>query len=191
MTNTDLVELEVLGITRNAYSHNAYALLLKEKNGERIVPLVVGTTEAQAIAMRLEGVIPPRPITHDLFRSVLQAFRIMPERVEIYKFDNGVFFSRLHLSSEAVSTELDCRTSDAVAIALRTGAPIFAHEQIVEKAGYVAGDDGEPIRTADSHNDEELSIERLQERLQHYVDSEEYERAAEIQKIIASKMAKH
>ena len=74
-----MIQLEVLGITRNAYSHNAYALLLKEKDGERIIPLVVGTTEAQAIAMRLEGIIPPRPITHDLFRSLLQAFRIMPD----------------------------------------------------------------------------------------------------------------
>ncbi len=188
--DADVIELEVLGITRNAYSHNAYALLLKEKTGERIIPLVVGATEAQSIAMRLEGIIPPRPVTHDLFRSVLQAFRIMPEWIEIYKFDNGIFYSRLHLSSEAVTTEIDCRTSDAVAIALRTGAPIFAHRDIVATTGYVAGDNGEPIRDATVQPLEAMSVERLQERLQHCVDAEEYEQAAEIQKIIASKMAK-
>ena len=188
--DANIVELKVLGITRNAYAHNAYALLLKEKYGERIIPLVVGTAEAQSIAMLLEGIIPPRPITHDLVRSILQAFQIMPTAVEIYNFDSGVFYSRLHLSSDGVSTELDCRTSDAVAIALRTGAPIYVNEEIIAKTGYVAGDDGEPIRTSDTQPLEDLSIERLQERLQHYVDCEEYERAAEIQKIIASKMAK-
>lgn len=188
--DTKMIELEVLGITRNAYSHNAYALLLKEKDGERIIPLVVGTTEAQAIAMRLEGIIPPRPITHDLFRSLLQAFRIMPDSVEIYKFDNGVFYSWLNLSSDTGSTSLDCRTSDAVAIALRTGARIYAKAEIVEAAGYVAGDNGEPVRDVVSQPIDEQPIERLQERMQHYVDNEEYERAAEIQKIIASKMAK-
>ena len=184
------VEVEVMGITRNAYASNAFALLLKEKDGERIIPIVVGTTEAQAIAMRLEGVIPPRPITHDLFRSVLQAFRIMPERIEIYHFENGIFYSRMHLSDEQASTSIDCRTSDAVAIALRTGMPIFVDKDILNKTGYVASESGEPIRDDDAMPLEKQSLDRLQERLQYYVDHEEYERAAEIQKIIASKMAK-
>ena len=188
--NEEYIELEVLGITRNAYSHNAYAMLLKEKDGERIIPLVVGTAEAQSIAMRLEGIIPPRPVTHDIIRSMLQAFRIMPDRVEIYNFENGVFYSRLYLSSETSSTSIDCRTSDAVAIAVRTGTPIFTTAHILSTTGYIAGDNGEPIREADSQSDDEQPVERLQERLQYYVDNEEYERAAEIQKIIASKMKK-
>ena len=188
--NVDMIELEVLGITRNAYSHNAYALLLKEKGGDRIVPLVVGMAEAQSIAMRLEGIIPPRPLTHDLLRSVFQAFRIMPEYIEIYDFNNGVFYSRLHLSSDSMSTAIECRTSDAVAIALRTGSPIFAAAQIVSTTGYVANDDGEPIREEQPQPLYSLSVERLREQLERCIDTEDYERAAEIQKIIASKMAK-
>lgn len=185
----ETIELEVMGITRNAYASNAYALLLKEKAGERIIPVVVGTAEAQSIAMRLESVIPPRPITHDLFASVLHAFRIMPERIEIYHFENGVFYSRLYLSTETETTSLDCRTSDAVAIALRTGMPIYAQRSIVERTAYVATEGGEPIRETEDMPLESLSLERLRERLQHYVECEEYERAAEIQKLIASKMA--
>lgn len=187
--NNDTIELEVMGITRNAYASNAYALLLKEKNGNRIIPVVVGMAEAQSIAMHLEHVMPPRPVTHDLFSSVMHAFRIMPEQVEIYHFEKGIFYSRIYLSNGTESTALDCRTSDAVAIALRTGMRIYAQREIVDKTAYVATESGKPKRESEQTPLEEMSVERLQERLQHYVETEEYERAAEIQKIIATKMA--
>ena len=185
----ELIEPEVMGITRNAYASNAYALLLKEKDGDHIIPVVVGMAEAQSIAMHLEQVMPPRPVTHDLFVSVMHRFMIMPERVEIYRFEKGIFFSRMYLSSDRGEASLECRTSDAVAVALRSGMPIYAQRVIVDRAGYVAGEGGEPIRETENNPLEDMSVERLRERLQHCVDTEQYEQAAEIQKIIAAKMA--
>ena len=179
----------MLGITRKAYEANAYALLLKVKNGQRILPLVVGVSEAQAIAVRLEGVMLPRPITPDLMVSVFHAFGIMPERVEIYDFDGGVFYARLHLLNRETELGLEARPSDAVAIALRTGAPIFTTSQLLDKAGYVPGEDGMPQRETETTPIEALPVARLQQLLNQAVENEQYERAAEIQKIIASKMA--
>ena len=184
----DKVELEVMGITRKAFEYNAYALLLKEKDGERILPLVVGVNEAQAIAVRLEEVILPRPLTHDLFVSMFHAFGIMPEYVDIYDFVDGVFYSHLHLSSQETEVDIDSRTSDAVAIALRTGTPIFTSPELLSTAGYIPDESGEPIRSDEMPSLDALPVERLKALLKQAVDDEEYERAAEIQKIIASKM---
>ena len=189
MKTLDKVELEVMGVTRRAYEANAYALLLKEKNGQRVLPLVVGVSEAQAIAVRLEGVMLPRPITHDLMVSVFHAFGIMPAYVEIYDFENGVFYAHLHLMNSETEMDLESRPSDAVAVALRTGTPIFTTRRLLDKGGYVPDEDGVPQRENADTPIEELSTARLQQLLNQAVENEEYERAAEIQKIIASKMA--
>ena len=185
----DRVELEVLGVTRKAYEHNAFALLLKEKTGERILPLVVGMAEAQAIAVRLEGVMLPRPATHDLFTSLFHAFGIMPECVEIYDFADGVFYAHLHLQSRDTELDMECRPSDGVAIALRAGASIYTSADVMARAGYVPTETGEPVRTEEPTSLSDLPVDRLKALLDKAVESEEYERAAEIQKIIASKMA--
>ena len=187
----DMVELVVTGITRNPIQSGAYALVLEEVEGPYRIPIVVGMPEAQSIAMRLENVLPPRPHTHDLFTSIFHAFGIMPAYVFINDFHEGVFSSRIHLALGDEETDIDARTSDAVAIALRTGMRIYTTRQIVELTGYVPDADGEPIRqTADTPLDE-LTIDRLKARLQLYVESEQYEKAAEVQKIIASKMQKN
>ena len=184
------VELKVKGITRNPIQSGAYALLMEEVGGAYRIPIVVGMAEAQSIAMRLENVVTPRPHTHDLFTSIFHAFGIEPVSVTIYNFADGVFSAKLHLTCNGEEADIDARTSDAVAIALRTGAPIYTTREILHLTGYVPGADGEPLRQASDPPLDELPVDRLQERLQHYVDSEQYEQAAEVQKIIAAKKQK-
>lgn len=181
-----LIELKVLGVTRSQLQLGAYALLLEEVGGTRRIPIVVGIAEAQSIAVRLEGIIPPRPLTHDLMTSVFHAFQIELERVVINGFADGVFSSVLTIKGDVVETELDSRTSDAIALALRTGARIYTTPEVLQATSYdsadkdVAGNETEvPLQ--------DLPIDRLKARLQHHVDCEEYEQAAEIQKIIESR----
>ncbi|MBR1883161.1 MAG: bifunctional nuclease family protein [Muribaculaceae bacterium] len=182
------IELKVLGITRNQVQSGAYALLLEEVNGSYRIPIVLGTAEAQAIAVKLEGVVTPRPMTHDLFTTIFHAYGIAPEYVEIYSFEHGIFSSLLHLvSHDGTRTVIDLRTSDAIAIALRTGTPIYTTPEILERTGFVMDSDGTPLGRHEIPL-ESLPIERLRARLQQHVEREEYEQAAEIQRIIASKM---
>lgn len=190
MDKENLIELKVLGITRGEVQAGAYALVLENADStpdeSRRIPIVVGTAEAQAIALRLENVVSPRPLTHDLFVSLFHVYGIELEGVTIYSFKEGVFASMLHLNNGTVKVDIDARTSDAIAIALRTGAPIYTTPEVMELTSYQWRSDGEykpqrPVRL------EDLPVEKLERRLQHYVDKEEYERAAKIQKIIAQK----
>jgi len=194
MDNNQLVKLKVLGITRSEVQAGAYALLL-ETDGEsqetpRRIPIVVGVAEAQSIAVYLERIVTSRPLTHDLFTSLFHAYGIELERVVIHNFSDGVFASLMQLNNGTLTVDIDARTSDAVAIALRTGAPIYTTQQIVEQTSYVASrDDGTGSSTAKPRTLrlEDLPIDKLERRMQRYVEREQYERAAEIQKIIASK----
>jgi len=186
----NLVEIKVLGITRSEVQMGAYALLLQtiedDPDAVRRIPVVVGIAEAQSIAVQLEGVMPSRPLTHDLFTSLFHAYGIELERVTIYSFKDGVFASLLHLNNGTVAVDIDARTSDAVAIALRTGARIYTTREIVAQAGYAWHRDSEKPRQHTLRL-EDLPLEQLEQRMQRYVDREQYERAAEIQKIIARK----
>ena len=190
MENEELIELKVLGITRSEVQHGAYALVLENADHtpdeSRRIPIVVGAAEAQSIAVHLEQVLPSRPLTHDLFVSLFHVYGIELQRVVIYSFKEGVFAAMLYLSNGTVSVELDSRTSDAIAIALRTGAPIFTTAEVMKLTSYEWRRDGDykpqrPVRL------EDLPVEKLERRLQHYVDKEEYEKAARVQKIIAQK----
>lgn len=182
-----LIELKVLGVTRSQLQAGAYALLLEEKDGTRRVPIVVGIAEAQSIAVRLEGVIPPRPLTHDLMTSVFHAYGITLESVTIVGFEKGVFTSVLKLKGDSGEVELDSRTSDAIALALRTGANIFVTPEVMEHASY---DPAGEKKNSDSGavRLEDMSEERLKARMQHHVECEEYEQAAQIQKILESRV---
>ena len=126
MDDEKLIRLNVLGITRSEVQSGAYALLLETADSTpdeaRRIPIVVGTAEAQSIAVHLEQVMPSRPLTHDLFVSMFHIYGIELQRVTIYSFKDGVFASMLHLNNGSVEVDVDSRTSDAVAIALRTGA---------------------------------------------------------------------
>lgn len=190
MDNENLIELKVLGITRSEVQPGAYALLLENADSTpdvaRRIPIVVGAAEAQSIAVFLEQVTPSRPLTHDLFVSLFHIYGIELRKVVIYSFKDGVFAAMLYASNGTTSVEIDSRTSDAIAIALRTGAPIFTTPEVMEHTSYEWRRDGNykphrPVRL------EDLPLEKLERRLQHYVDKEEYERAAKIQKIIAQR----
>ena len=190
MDKNNLIELKVLGITRSEVQAGAYALLLENADrtpeASRRIPVVVGTAEAQSIAMRLENVVSSRPLTHDLFVSMFHVYGIELEGVTIYSFKDGVFASMLHLTDGKMAVDIDARTSDAIAIALRTGAPIYTTPEVMSLTSYEWRRDGDyksqrPVRL------EDLPVEKLEQRLQHYVAKEQYERAAKIQKIIARK----
>ena len=190
MNNENLIELKVLGITRSEVQPGAYALLLENadrtEDESRRIPIVVGAAEAQSIAVHLEQVMPSRPLTHDLFVSMFHAYGIAVEYITIYSFKEGVFASMLHVTDGTTAVDIDARTSDAIAIALRTGAPIYTTPEVMSLTSYEWRRDGKykpqrPVRL------EDLPVEKLEQRLQRYVDKEEYEKAARVQKIIAQK----
>ena len=190
MENENLILLKVLGITRSEVQPGAYALLLENADSTpdvaRRIPVVVGAAEAQSIAVHLEQVMPSRPLTHDLFVSMFHVFGIELKRVVIYSFKDGVFAAMMHVASGDTTVEIDSRTSDAIAIALRSGAPIYTTPEVMELTSYEWRQDGnyKPQRAVRL---EDLPIEKLERRLQHYVDKEQYEKAAQVQKIIAQK----
>lgn len=207
------VRLRVLGISYSQIQNGAYALILAQVGGPYRIPVVIGGSEAQAIALKMEGIIPPRPLTHDLFTSLGHAFGIELTEVFIYRFEDGVFYSELTFTDGDRTVTLDSRTSDAVAIAMRTGAPIFTTPEILAETGFeledLAGnavsssdsddadsDTGElrakdddlpgisPVRTPKLEN---YTIEELKKTLQELIDREEYEEAARVAEIIRRK----
>lgn len=187
--NTDRVRVKVLGITYSHLQQGAFVLLLAEEDGSRRVPVVVGTAEAQSIAIRMENLEPPRPMTHDLIVSITERCGVHVEEVNIYRFDKGIFYSTLVLNRDGHLEEIDSRTSDAIAIALRTQSPIYMASSVLEVAGFEASqleskDDGASSSQA-SHNDyESMSDAELQGRIEHAVAVEAYEEAAMIQQIL-------
>ncbi len=183
------VKLKVLGISYSQTQSGAYALILVEENGERRVPIIIGGFEAQAIVIKLENLDPPRPLTHDLFRSFAAEFNISIIEVMIYKLEEGVFYSRLLCNNGEKEISIDSRTSDAVALALRFGCPIYITEEILEKAGITITPT-EPDTSTETDTDnlfetgnskfESYSDEDLYKMIDEAVKTEDYERAASI-----------
>ncbi len=194
------VKLRVQGLTNSQIQSGAYALILAEENGLRRIPIIVGTAEAQSIAIALEHIIPPRPLTHDLFTAFSRAFDITLKEVFIYKFDDGVYYSELVFGDEERQVRLDSRTSDAIAIALRLSCDIFTTEEIVRECGVVleesgfqteeeeddiedayADDDAEPedFEDTESMNQwlQRMEQEDLEDRLEEAIGEENYENA--------------
>lgn len=199
MKNKDKIRLKVVGLTYSQIQSGAYALILGEVEGKHRVPVVIGAPEAQSIALELEGIIPPRPLTHDLFESFVHAFGIKLLQVYIYKFEDGIFFSELTFSDGERQIVLDSRTSDAIAIAIRTKSPIFTNHEILTTTGFVvetddttlhAGNDDMSIDNSEPKL-ENYAIEELESMLAKYIDNEEYEEAAKIQGIINAKKDKN
>ncbi|MDD6778974.1 MAG: bifunctional nuclease family protein [Bacteroidales bacterium] len=192
--NEDRVKLRVMGITYSQVQQGAYALVLEQVGGPYRIPVVVGVAEAQAIAVRLEKIVPPRPMTHDVLVSMAHGFGISLDEVFIYKFEEGVFHAELHFSSDDRSIEIDSRTSDAIALSLRTGAPIYTTREILEQTGFVVPD-AEGGGTAETAEEEpmelrldKLAVPELKKMLARCVEREEYERAAEIKAVIDRKL---
>ena len=193
--NEDKVRLKVLGITYSQVQQGAYALVLEQVGGPYRIPVVVGVSEAQSIAVRLENIVPPRPMPHDIMVSMSHGFGISLDEVFIYKFDDGVFLSELRFSNDDRSIAIDSRTSDAIALSLRTGAPIYTTREILEQTGFILPD--EEKKEADSAEEDEpaeirldkLAVVELEKMLAGCVEREEYERAAEIKAVIDRKRA--
>ena len=138
------IRLNVLGISYSQTQTGAYALVLAEENGKRRIPIIVGGFEAQAIAIQLEGLKPPRPLTHDLFFNFARTFKIDLLEVTIHKLEEGVFHSKLTCNNGDQTIDIDARTSDAIALALRFKCPIFTTDEIIDRAGIVLDFDQNP-----------------------------------------------
>ncbi len=183
------VKIKVMGISYSQTQSGAYALILTEENGDRRIPIIIGGFEAQAIVIKLENLSPPRPLTHDLFRMFAEEFGISIMEVFIYKLEEGVFFSRLICNNGEKEISIDSRTSDAVALALRFGCPIYITEEILNKAGITVNPES-PESSASSQVDsildpesskyDSLSDEELYKMIDEAVKTEDYEKAAAI-----------
>ena len=203
-----LVKLTIKGISYSQTQNGAYALILNEVDGERKLPIVIGAFEAQSIAIALEKEIkPPRPLTHDLFKSFADRFDIVVKQVIIHKLVDGVFYSSIICERDKIEEIIDARTSDAIALALRFNAPIFTYKNILDKAGiYLSINPAE--NTENQENDDILStpetfeqedvvvpadsysgysLKELYQKLDEAVQNEDYEKAAKIRDEISKK----
>jgi|TARA_B110000977_G_scaffold101875_1_gene133344 bifunctional DNase/RNase len=200
------VQLEIAGLSYSHTQSGAYALVFNEADGTRRLPIIIGGTEAQAIAIELEGMTPSRPLTHDLFKSFAEEFQFTVEEIIIYNLIEGIFFSKLICKNkDGNSVEIDSRTSDAVAIAVRFNCPIFTYEFILSSAGIILedqeteeGDEKEDILETESSNElpiviqdtpeeSKMTIEELEEELNNAIENEEYEKASKLRDIINNK----
>jgi bifunctional DNase/RNase len=184
----DKIKLEILGMSYSQSQSGAYALILGEAGGKRRLPIIIGGFEAQAIAIELEKMKPARPLTHDLLKSLAVAFHIKVTEVIINKFFEGVFYAQLVCNDGKQVIEIDSRTSDAVAIAIRFNCPIFTYENIMSAAGVVVDDDKkeeDDNEWQDSEKKEQnpwelLSVDELEKQIQMAIENEEYEKASKI-----------
>lgn len=178
----DKVKLSVLGFSFNQTRTGTYGLVLAEEDGVRRLMVVVGTPEAQSIAFRLQGAEPPRPLTHDLMQALLNTFDIRLLEIDIYKYEDGVFFSKLLLKQKDRLVEIESRTSDAVAIALRTKSPIYTSEAIMKELGIILDDKStDEISNDDLEFDMDyslLELDELESMLKDAIDGEDYELAS-------------
>ncbi|WP_338410033.1 bifunctional nuclease family protein [uncultured Flavobacterium sp.] len=204
-----LVKLTIKGISYSQTQNGAYALILNEVNGDRKLPIVIGAFEAQSIAIALEKEIkPPRPLTHDLFKSFADRFDIIVKQVIIHKLVDGVFYSSIICERDKIEEIIDARTSDAIALALRFYAPIFTYKNILDKAGVYLNTNPLESEIDDVNNDGVLSspktfgiedvvskgesysqftLEELYQKLDVAVQNEDYEKAVHIRDEISKK----
>ena len=185
----DKIAMDVMGISYSQIKQDAHALILKQHDGDMNIVVVIGVPEANSIFATLNGLVTPRPMTHDLMVSMFHAFDISLDQVLIYSFDSGVYKSRMTLATTDRKVEIESRTSDAVALALRTSSPIFVTPQVLDKAGFVLKDgEGGKVPSKAKRNLGDMSLDELRERLSKAVEEEKYEVAASIQKVINSKL---
>ena len=197
-----LVRLNIKGISYSQTQNGAYALILTEVDGERKLPIVIGAFEAQSIAIALEKEIkPPRPLTHDLFKSFSDRFDIIVKQVIIHKLVDGVFYSSIICERDKIEEIIDARTSDAIALALRFNAPIFTYKNILDKAGIylnLPSQENGPEEVLneeiifeeqeeDTSNHSQLTLLELNEALSDAVNNEDYETAARIRDEISKR----
>lgn len=182
------VKLEIVGLSYSKTQSGAYALVLGEVGGKRSLPIIIGGFEAQAIAIELEKMTPSRPLTHDLFKSFATSFGITVKEVIIYNLNEGIFYAKLICERDGQISEIDARTSDAIALGVRFKCPFYTFENILASAGIAMDENDELIADSDDEQPESfagnqldnLSIEELEEELRIAVENEDYERASHL-----------
>ena len=188
----DYIQVDIIGLSTSPSSGGAYALVLGETNGNRRLPIIIGAFEAQAIALELEKIQPPRPMTHDLLRNLFDALGAEVTDIAIDDLREGTFFAKIRYVYDDEEAQLDARPSDAVALAVRTDAPIFVAAEVLEEAGIPADDEEdetqspEPARRAPAEPASGSSrLERMEGQLQKAIEEEDYEMAAKLRDEIA------
>ena len=186
------IELEIINITQGFTQHHSYAVVLGEVKGKRRLPIVIGAAEAQAIAVAIENMPPVRPLTHDLFKSVMDTFAITLNEVMITNLMDGVFYSKLVCMFNGNEQEIDSRTSDAVALAIRFGCPIYIYSDILDASGILLVEEQhegmyEEVASASSQKEEKTKTDyaiytnkELEKLLDEALINEDYEKAANI-----------
>lgn len=186
----DKIKLEIAGLSYSQTQSGAYALVLTETGGKRQLPIIIGGFEAQAIAIELEKMTPTRPLTHDLFKHFAQSFSINVKEVVIYNLVEGIFYSKLICEQDGKITEIDARTSDAIAIGVRFNCPIYTFENILASAGIML-DETQPkeedLISEEEEEDEktggslqEQTLQELEQHLNDAIENEDYELASRI-----------
>jgi bifunctional DNase/RNase len=191
------IRLDIIGLSYSQTQSGAYALILNESKGKRRLPIIIGGFEAQAIAIEMENMKPSRPLTHDLFKNFADTFEIVLKEVIIYNLVEGIFYAKLICSRDNNEVEIDARTSDAIALAVRFNCPIYTYEFILNSAGIIMEEEAsktevgaatvEAKKEAKSvpapKEDEDYkkkTLEELKELLQKVLDREDYEKASKI-----------
>ncbi|MFP5470374.1 MAG: bifunctional nuclease domain-containing protein [Bacteroidia bacterium] len=189
------IKLNIIGLSYSQTQTGAYALVLGEEEGSRRIPIIIGGFEAQAIAIELEDMKPSRPLTHDLFKSVFDSIEAIVEEVIIYNLVEGVFFSKLICKHNGKEFEIDSRTSDAIAIAVRFECPIYTYESIISSAGIILENEEELSEKEGNEEDfeeeiepkkkkkeslKDLTIKELKDLLKEAIANEDYERASKL-----------
>ncbi len=192
------IKLEIIGLSFSQTQSGAYALVLGEEIGKRRLPIIIGGFEAQAIAVELENMTPSRPLTHDLFKNFAIEFGLTVTEIVIYNLKEGIFYSKLTCTNGSETKEIDARTSDAIAMAVRFNCPIYTYEFILASAGVVLDESGEEVgATPKSKSTKKTPVEKkaitggegefasqtveeLKESLMKAIDDEAYETASKI-----------
>jgi len=183
------VQCEILGLSSSPSTGGAYAILLKEVNGIRRLPIIIGAFEAQAIALEIEGIKPPRPLTHDLLKQIIDSLGANVIEVYIDELKENTFYAKIILEVSALTNEIDSRPSDAIALAVRAQVPIYVAENVMQIAAFVPSEESEKETFAPEEiekedeplqKSKEAQIAALQNKLREAIESEEYERAAKL-----------
>ncbi len=191
------IQVDILGLSTSPSAGGAYALILKEVNGMRRLPIIIGAFEAQSIALEIEGIKPPRPLTHDLIKTIIDTLGVSLNDVFINELRDGTFYARLNVDSQ----EIDSRPSDAIALAVRYGVPIFVSGKVMDEASFVPeGDEGEKpgavagtesAPTEPAPKPKLTKIEQLEHQLKEAIAKEDYEQAARIRDEISRFQARN
>jgi len=190
------IQVDILGLSTSPSSGGAYALILKEIGGNRRLPIIIGAFEAQSIALEMEGIKPPRPLTHDLMKNIIDTFGTALSEILINDLRDGTFYARISLDSQ----EIDSRPSDAIALAVRYGVPIYVADKVMEEASFLPENEeqaenpegGATGTTSAKPKEAKLTkIEALRAQLQESIEREDYEKAAHIRDEIRKYEAKH